>query len=651
MSVLKTLTENIVKRNLQRDGTALLNKWEKTGLLEGLNDDYKRNSLAVLLENQAKELLREATTMGAGDVEGYAAVAFPIVRRVFGGLIANDLVSVQPMSLPSGLVFFLDFAKQAPEANPSGVAFETRDEAGRRADGVGDSIYGGGQIGSGIMDGLDPSVGGVYNLQQGHSASRAAVTVANTALVAAANQIDLSGALTEVQQRALGFDADLLSAGAGFVTIARIEIASDNAQTHSVLGVGGAATGNPIQSQANAFQRCMGYGNNAQGGTLARTTPRGGLTHLALTQASSASALGQTSLGQDGNMNTDSTIIRRLTRIVQENATGNSEPGITVAQAGSSAVGRRYLEVVVHSATTQGNFGATTDTAAAELAVEFAKMDNLAAGNELGTLQGAPAWEMEDSTDLPEIDIQVDSAAITAATRKLKARWTPELAQDLNAYHNLDAEVELTGVLSEHIALEIDQEILGDLIKGATADTFFWSRRPGLFVNRTTGADITSAAAPPDFTGTVSEWYETLIETVNDVSASIHRKTLRGGANFLVCGPEVANILEFTSGFRASVTHDDDKGSVGAVSAGSINKKWDLIVDPYFPRNVILVGRKGGSFLESGYVYAPYVPLQVTPTIFDPDNFTPRKAVMTRYGKRMVNPDMYGLVLVRDLQG
>ena len=233
----------------------------------------------------------------------------------------------------------------------------------------------------------------------------------------------------------------------------------------------------------------------------------------------------------------------------------------------------------------------------------------------------------------------------------MKARWTPELAQDLNAYHNLDAEVELTGILSEQIALEIDQEILSDLIAGAKAGTLYWSRRPGLFVNRLTGADATSLAAPPDFTGSVSEWYETLVETINDVSADIHRKTLRGGANFLVCGPEVANILEFTSGFRASVTHDDDSGSVGAVQTGTISKKFDLHVDPYFPRNVILVGRKGSSFLESGYVYAPYVPLQTTPTIFHAEDFTPRKAVMTRYGKKMVRPDMYGLVIVRSLLG
>ena len=224
------------------------------------------------------------------------------------------------------------------------------------------------------------------------------------------------------------------------------------------------------------------------------------------------------------------------------------------------------------------------------------------------------------------------------------------MGQDLNAYHNLDAEVELTGILSEQIALEIDQEILGDHIQGAAAGTRFWSRAPGLFVN-SKGTELGAASAAPDFTGTVSEWYETLIETINDVSAQIHRKTLRGGANFVVCSPEVANILEFTSGFRASVTADADKGDIGAVKVGALSKKFEVFVDPYFPRNVVLIGRKGGSYLESGYVYAPYVPLQVTPTIFGTEDFVPRKGVMTRYAKKMVRPDMYGLVVVRGLLG
>jgi hypothetical protein len=298
------------------------------------------------------------------------------------------------------------------------------------------------------------------------------------------------------------------------------------------------------------------------------------------------------------------------------------------------------LKDTFEGAGSPANLGAILAT---EFGLEGAGDSGADGAGALGTTQLRPGR-------IPEIDIKVDSIAVTAVTKKLKAKWTPELSQDLNAYHNLDAEVELTGILSEQIALEIDQEILGDLIVGAKAGTRYWSRAPGLFVD-SSGAELGATSASPDFTGTVSEWYETLIETINDVSAQIHRKTLRGGANFVVCSPEVANILEFTSGFRASVTADADRGDIGAVRVGSLSKKFDVMVDPYFPRNVLLVGRKGNSFLESGFVYAPYVPLQVTPTIFGQEDFVPRKGVMTRYAKQMVRPDMYGLVIVRGLLG
>jgi hypothetical protein len=281
--------------------------------------------------------------------------------------------------------------------------------------------------------------------------------------------------------------------------------------------------------------------------------------------------------------------------------------------------------------------------------VSWPQDDDFAASNAIGSVIGQSAWALENNANIPEIDIKVDSVAVTAMTKKLKAKWTPELGQDLNAYHNLDAEVELTQILSEQIALEIDREILEDLLVGATAATRYWSRAPGRFLNRVTGLEEGASTVTPDFTGNVSEWYETLVETINDVSANIHRKTLRGGANFIVCGPEVANILEFTAGFRANVAVDSDKGSVGSVKVGSLSKKWDVYVDPYFLRSVVLVGRRGGSFLESGYVYAPYVPLQTTPTIFGVEDFVPRKGVMTRYAKKMVRPDMYGLVIVADM--
>ena len=295
--------------------------------------------------------------------------------------------------------------------------------------------------------------------------------------------------------------------------------------------------------------------------------------------------------------------------------------------------------------------GQAADQLAGAIALQdhtsFPIVDGFTNGGALGSIKGTDTWALENATQIPEIDIKVDSVAVTAITKKLKAKWSPELAQDLNAYHNLDAEVELTSILSEQIALEIDQEILEDLTAGA-ATTLYWSRSPGKFLNRETGALI-SQATYPDFTGTVSEWYETLLETINDVSARIHRKTLRGGANVLVCSPEVAALLEFTSGFRANAAVDDEKGSWGVKNVGSISRKMDIMVDPYFVRNLVLVARKGSSFLESGYVYAPYVPLQVTPTIFGTEDFVPRKGVMTRYAKKMVRPDMYGLVVVADL--
>jgi hypothetical protein len=210
-------------------------------------------------------------------------------------------------------------------------------------------------------------------------------------------------------------------------------------------------------------------------------------------------------------------------------------------------------------------------------------------------------------------------------------------------FHNVDAETELTGIMSEHMNLEINHEILGDLVNGATAGHYYWSRIPGNFVNKETGYVSTG-----DFTGTVSEWYETLCERINDLSAMIHRKTLKGGANFIVCNPDVASILEMTNGFRASVEVDDN-GDAGVYKSGNVNKKWDIYVDPYFPPQVMLIGRVGKQFLESGYVYAPYVPIQFTPTIYGPEDFVPRKGASTRYGKKMVRPDMYGLIQIKDI--
>ena len=604
-SIVNRLTEGIVNRDMRAEGHALLTKWERTGLLEGMTNERSKHGMARLLENQAKELLREASTMSGGDVEGFAAVAFPIVRRVFAGLIANDLVSVQPMSLPSGLIFFLDFTTSTSGAGLPRLGYGTTEE----------SLYGGGIVGSQLTGGVDLTgsfaEAGPYALNNGYSSPTGSDALAPA-------------------------DAAL-----GWVLIAS-----------GTAGAVGGQGANPLSTVNQATLDSLTlYDPDLSGSAVAvwettgsSTGNREQLNVQNLVALAVDSINGATSAGLSA-----ATLVRRLTRV----SSGSTTTDPSSANYKFTMVFRNYSGSVPLVAKDEpsghGVMGAVTGSK--NITISYPIDDNFTTSTALGSVIGTTEWGLENNERIPEIDIKVDSVAVTAITKKLKAKWTPELGQDLNAYHNLDAEVELTSILSEQIALEIDREILEDLVQGASAGTYYWSRAPGLFVNRETGLEIGASSAAPDFTGTVSEWYETLAETINDVSAQIHRKTLRGGANFVVCGPEVANILEFTAGFRASVTADDETGSIGAVKVGSLSKKFDVLVDPYFPRSLVLVGRRGSSFLESGYVYAPYVPLQTTPTIFGPEDFVPRKGVMTRYAKKMVRPDMYGLVIVRGLLG
>ena len=550
-------------------------------------DDQKRSTMSRLLENQAAQLLRETSTMQAGDIEGFASVAFPIVRRVFGGLLAQDLVSVQPMSLPSGLIFFLDFVFSGDTSMP---------RLGEQAD---KSIYGGGKVGREITGGISLAGAtgstGFWDLNNGYASP--------TGSYADHLTIVSSGTFGLLGGGYAGPDWDVLRADPSLVS---------GTSTYAILSgdlsiLDARGFGHSSGSTSADLVSIVVSGSDGIGGSRGDSLPGGG---------------------------GEGFVARRLTQF-----SGSSTNTVLVVAISPDGQDPTKLASNIKDSGT----------------VNFPIVDSfVAAGDPFGAVAGSTAqggWGLENNPNIPQIDIKVNSVAVTAETKKLKAKWTPELAQDLNAYHNLDAEVELTSILSEQIALEIDQEILDDLVNGGTAGTLFWSRRPGNFVNNTNGSQITVMNGAPDFTGSVSEWYETLLETVNDLSARLHRKTLRGGANFIVTSPEVAALLEFTMGFKADTTGDEDKGSWGAVKVGSLSRKMDIYVDPYFVRNLILVGRRGTSFLESGYVYAPYVPLQVTPTIFGTEDFVPRKGVMTRYAKKMVRPDMYGLVVVLDLTG
>ncbi|NCA17082.1 MAG: hypothetical protein EBS90_08560, partial [Betaproteobacteria bacterium] len=546
---------------------------------------------------------------GSGQIQGFSNIAFPIVRRVFGGLVANELVSIQPMSLPSGLIFYLDYTYGSNVGQPAGESGSTYTR--------GQSLYNN-PTGKGVQSG-SLATGGMYDLvNTGYSRVTGSALNLSFAAVGAwkgangdtwtsggmlASATDFSGS----NARFADYDGDVENA-----------LASNSLDAaFAVLAINGASFNNMDKLAVNQLAVFQGV-------------------------AGPGTAWGETYQGGTGVLN-----LRRL------NKRGNWNAGVFTPDALN---GTHVLMLV------KGANGALVSGSAGAVDVAFSLSSALSVDSGTGATVTIPSFETDfgatPSPVIPEIDIKIEAISITAETRKLRAKWSPELAQDLNAYHSMDAEVELTSILSEQIALEIDREILNDLVSQANGANYYWSRSPGRFVNKVTGARQTLDAGltqiGPQFTGTVREWYETLIETVIDVANTIHRKTLRGSANFMVTGPDVCTILEASVLYKPKFSLDGEGqvGSpftIGAEAVGTLSNRFTVYKDPYFARNKILVGYKGGSYLETGYVYAPYVPLIVTPTIFAPEDFTPRKGVMTRYGKKTVRSDFYGTVTVLDM--
>lgn len=597
MSMLESLKAQAISKMpvVKEVNEQLVAKWVKSGLLEGLKDKRQQGVMARLLENEAAHVLKEATTMTGGDIEGFASVAFPLVRRIFGDLFAEKIVSVQPMNMPYGVIFYLDFVYASNSASTKMDMYA-----------AGDSVYGGGVVGAGIINGVDVDTNstGFYDLRNGFSSP-----FDTDAMAGAANWGALAdGNVFQMDWTGTGANAALSSAD-----IIAAAVQADVSYDPQVLNDG-------VLYEYRKYAVQLSVANWAR-------------VNLSNTMAMNLETTGV--FGGANMLTANVTVMHRLTTLI---------PSL-----------RRIVFVV---RTTTANVADMKTAVGSSVNFYYAIKDTIAAGSTLGTVVGDD-WYFEGPSDknskygttgtwqeMPELDMKINSTNIQAISKKLKAKWTPELAQDLAAYHNLDAEVEMTGIMSDHIALEIDREILNDLLRGATAGTRYWNRHPGVFVDSITGLALTS---PPDYTGPVDKWHETLMMALNDLSAVIHRKTLMGPANFIVCGPEMSAVLEASNAFRASTGSDKEKGTAGVIKEGSISKKWDVYVDPYFPRNIILIGRQGKSFLETGYVYAPYVPLQISMTVPDPEDFTPRKAVMTRYGKKMVRPDLYGLIKVQNL--
>ena len=632
---LQQLTEGIRERHLGAEVNGLVEKWTRTGLLRGL-EKGRRENMARLLENQAMQLLRESSSIStgagavtsSGDLRGFSNIAFPIVRRVFGGLVANELVSIQPMSLPSGLLFYLDYTYGTRVGGDTNLQTGAAGSADAQTYKAGTSIYNN-PTGKGVRSG-SLGTGGQYDLVGAtYSKVHATTTGAELAMLASgsfqAGTTLTGGAL----MFATGTDGRLIQFDPQLSTLIE-EDYKDGAF-----------------DSTGRFQFLV-FNLNQLGTDIDLTNIRDFSVYSEAPSAIGLAVIPETIQGGNNVLN-----VRRLNQLgTFSGGVFTSNP--LVGRADTNAA----LLTVVSGAYTPTRAGDTS--AAVGLSGSYA----IAAGLDVGTDASSltiPTFESDFATtpspQIPEIDIKIESIAVTAQTRKLRARWSPELAQDLNAYHSLDAEVELTQILSEQVALEIDREILADLLTEARGANYFWSRAPGKFVNKTTGTsvDLASALATgPSFTGTVREWYETLVETIIDVANEIHRKTLRGSANFIVVSPDVATILEASVLYKPSLTIDGmgqvgAPFSIGAEAIGTLSNRFTVYKDPYFPRQKILVGYKGGSYLETGYVYAPYVPLIVTPTIFAPEDFTPRKGVMTRYGKKMVRADFYGTVTCLDM--
>src|SRR6056300_890759 len=516
-------------------------KWEQTGLLEGLKE-REQSQISVLLENQAKQLLDEATATGtSAGSEEWSGVALPLVRRIFGEIAAQEFVSVQPMNLPSGLIFYLDF--KYGTAQPGNPDFNGKSLFGGDGSDLGSTnvaengLYGEGRFGYSIND------------------------VSDEAAVA-----DLTFTTGSVSWEDVNFEPDLSASAA---------LGSEADNGLMKITVSNAAIANFDTDGVRAF--------TVSGSGFDAFYP----AHTSINAAKTA-----------------------VTFFVLKNTAGVP-----------SGVKVQYHKTAANNYT-RGDFEATA-----------AQVDA----------------NPETDIDIPELDIALKSIPIIAKTRKLKAVWTPELAQDLNAYHSVDAEAELTALLSEYISMEIDLEILDMLYAGATAKTEKWSARVGYEYDSATNLFAQSSGESNAYTkGT---WFQTLGNKIQSVSNAIHQKTLRGGANFLVVSPETATIIESIPGYAADTDGDSTNNSfaMGVQKVGALNNRFTVYKNPYALDNVILAGFRGSNFLETGAVYAPYVPLIMTPLVYDPKNFTPRRGVMTRYAKKMVRPEYYGKIYVKDL--
>ena len=560
-------TSNSHKAQLS-ETKGIVTKWNRTGLLEGLSNEYEKHGMAILLENQAKQLIDEASRTGtASNSEEWSGVALPLVRRVFAEIAAKEFVSVQPMNLPSGLIFYLDYKY----GTDNGTGFTTN--SGK--DSQKDSVFGETKAAG------DPTEGLYGSGRYGYSINMASSSRDKTAVTGALEAVDYNFNTVFSQSYAGQFH------GGDFSGV------NDKAhRVHTVL---------------------MDLAEVRENGVTAATYDLDAVKSWRIGNATSGVVKAQfnefTKLTNSSGVEVD---VDSATH-VQFIASGS---GVT------EAIDDTYFVTFPTQPTdiTRGDF---EDTGAA-------RADGI----------GGVAADIA----IPEINLEMKSIAIVAKTRKLKAVWTPEFAQDLNAYHSIDAEAELTSMLSEYIAMEIDLEIL-EMLHSSAGFSGTWVGDP----TNASAKGYQTSSGPWAYT--LGAHNATIGYEIQKLSNKIHRATMRGGANFIVCSPDVATVLETIPSFAVDTDGNTDGFAAGVEKIGNFANRYKVYKNPYWNSDDLIIGFRGNQFLETGAVYAPYIPLIMTPLVYDPNNFTPRKGVMTRYAKKVVRKDFYGKLTVKNKAG
>ena len=555
---------NIGLKHLRVIKEDTIKKWDDLGFLEGLNGHQKDN-IAQLYENQASYLINEAAVSDASG--SFETVVFPIIRRVFSKLLANDIVSVQAMNLPIGKLFYFVPKIGERDANgnhkkPYGIPNGDNDVANGDFDGgrnLYDRFY---EEGDGADEGLFDYSKGKYTVQT------------------------LAGKKFVTFENGLATDSDTLAAGTYSSVIIKVD-GFDKRGSGKISG----PNGNEMDTEE----------------------------FLASLEISHA--------GINGGIKLPFNVVTQKygNGIVEYGAKGTGNTG-------------EYPDIVDKDGVIYLQVDMETYTAAAGFAAEV--IDNPINATDLaGTYRQYGSLEFED--EIGEVSFDLDSVTVSVTERKLRASWSPELAQDVSAFHNIDAEAELTALLSEQIAAEVDREILRDLRKGA-AWNLKWDYNEWKYGGN-------GNATLQGYTQ--KDWNQTLITKINQLSAQIHKTTLRGGANWIVVSSEVSAVFDDLEYFHVSnAGAEQDQYNMGIEKVGTLAGRYQVYRDPYFPAGKVLVGHKGKSLLDAGYIYAPYVPLQLTPTMYNPFNFTPIKGIMTRYAKKMVNNRYFGVINVAGLQ-